>query len=240
MIWLAWLLTGCHDPETHSVEVFAAASLTDAFRALELEYEALHPDVDIVTTFAGSQVLRLQIEHGAHADVFASANLQHADALHSEGLVEAPTPFAHNGLVVIVPEGNPAGIADFEDLTHADRLVIGTSSVPLGAYTQAMLDRAPVPFANAVRASVVSTESNARLVRAKVQLGEADAAIVYRTDAAGLDDVELIEVPPSLQSSVDYVLAIRPTTSTHASGFASHVTSSSGQRVLGAHGFLPR
>ncbi len=193
------------------LHVFAASSLTEAFAEMEQAFEAAHPDVDVLLNLAGSQVLRLQIEQGARADVFASANEEHAAALAGAGLAGPAETLAWNALVVIVPADNPASIRAFADLPRAERLVVGHAAVPVGAYTRALLARAGTElgadFASAVRARIVSEESNVRLARAKVELGEADAAIVYRTDAIASERVHAIGIPPALAPRTRYVIA---------------------------------
>src|SRR5690606_12049930 len=152
-----------------------------AFEALEAAFEAEHSDIDIRLNFAGSQTLRLQLEQGAAADVFASADPSHMDALVQAGLAGEPQTFARNSLVVVVPRDNPADIDTFEDLGAARTLVVGNDAVPIGRYTQALLDRARTRlgdrFVERIDDAVVSRENNVRLVLAKVVLGEADAAI---------------------------------------------------------------
>lgn len=182
---------GAGTPESggdrRALTVFAASSLTEAFQEAAQRFEELHPDVEVTTAFAGSQALRLQIEHGAEADVFASANMDHVRALAEAGLAADPRVFATNELAVVVPPDNPARIESFGDLPRAERLVLGADAVPVGAYAREVLARATVlygaGFDAAALGRVVSHESSARLARAKVELGEADAAIVYRSDA---------------------------------------------------------
>ena len=123
---------GGGDTERLRLNVYAASSLTDAFTEIERAFEAAHADVDAALSFAGSQVLRLQIEQGASADLYASANPDHARALRDAGLLRGVRSFAVNELAVIVPPDNPAGIESFGDLAAAERLVIGTASVPVG------------------------------------------------------------------------------------------------------------
>ena len=243
---LGLLLTGCRDAGSQQtpLAVFAASSLTEAFEALEGSFERQRPELDVRLTFAGSQVLRLQIERGAAADVFAAASEEHMDALVEGGRAGSPKTFARNALVVIVPSANPAGIERLEDLVRASKIVIGAETVPVGAYTRQMLERleASQPgLARQVRASVVSEESNARLVRAKVELGEADAAVVYRTDAAASDRVRIVELPEGLAVTARYPIAaiegaprVEP-----AASFIAHVLSEDGQRTLVEHGFSP-
>jgi len=192
------------------LKVFAASSLTEAFRDVEALFEAAHPEVDVVLSFAGSQTLRLQIERGARADVFASADPAQMELLSGAGLVEDERPFAYNAMVVIVPPDNPAGIESFRDLPRAERLVVGTENVPAGAYARRILAAGGEVFGpgfrEAVKERIVSEESNIRLVRAKVERGEADAAIVYRTDAVGAR-VRVVPVPANLNVEAEYVIA---------------------------------
>jgi molybdate transport system substrate-binding protein len=231
-----------------TLNVYAASSLTEAFGDMERIFEAMHPDADVALTFAGSQVLRLQIEQGAPADVFASANPAHTEALADEGLVSMAWTFAHNELVVVVPLDDPAGIASFAELADAERIVVGAESVPVGRYTREALERARATlgsdFTERVMARVVSEETNVRLARAKVELGEADAAVVYRTDAASSDRVRTIEVPPEVNVRADYLigLVVTPGESDSARGrlaaaWIELVRSPEGQAVLRRHGF---
>ena len=198
---------GCRREDAPSpVVVFAASSLTEAFEALEPTFEAAHPGVDVQLVLAGSQTLRVQIEQGATADVFASAAPVHSDALARAGLLDDPRPFARNHLVVVVPADAPADFDALDDLPRAERIVLGAPEVPVGIYAREMLTRAEAAygprFAERVRAHVVSEEPNVRLVLSKVELGEADAAIVYRTDAAAAKNVRTIEVPAELDVHV--------------------------------------
>jgi molybdate transport system substrate-binding protein len=239
-------LVGCAasgDARTELV-VFASSSLTEAFRDLESAFEAEHPEVDVALTFAGSQVLRLQIEQGARADVFASANRSHIDALAEVGLARDGGVIARSPLVVIVPPDNPAGIETLADLVNAERIVIGTEHVPVGAYAREALERAGQRFAGdferTVLARVVSQESNTRLVRAKVELGEADAAIVYRSDAEASSRVRSVPVPREIHPGGIYhiaVLAPGAEPSPPALAWIAFARSDTGRRILAARGF---
>lgn len=245
--WLALASVACGSagsaPERIPLSVFAASSLTESFQQLEEGFERAHPAVDVQLTFAGSQVLRLQLEQGATADVFASANPAHVEALAEAGLVSSSQTFARNELVVIVPPTNPAGIRSFAELPRASRIVIGTDTVPVGAYTRELLDRASArlgaEFTAAVESRVVSEEGNVRLVRAKVELGEADAAIVYRTDAAASDRVTVVEIPEPLGVRARYPIAsiTGSPRGPEAAAFIEHVRSEDGRRTLTQHGF---
>jgi molybdate transport system substrate-binding protein len=228
-----------HAPKKR-VNVFAASSLTETFRALETEFER-ERDVDVELNFAGSQVLRMQIEQGARADVFASANADHMQALVNQGLVSEPQTFAYNRLCIIEPADSPTPIVDFDGLSGARRIVLGTESVPVGRYTEEMFRLARHSqgdaFVDAVRDSVVSRETNVRLVRAKVEMGEADAAIVYCTDAAASDRVRSIAVPDELNPRASYPIATVVGASAEARAFVAFVASSQGKTILESHGF---
>jgi len=241
------LLAGCKRDaaETNpSLSVFAASSLTEAFLELERGFEAANPGVDVALTFAGSHVLRLQIEQGASADVFASADESHMTALVRAGSVSQEQVFAHNELVVITPRDNPAGLESFNDLPRASRVVIGAENVPVGIYTRECLRRASErigpEFASKVREHVVSEESNVRLVRAKVELGEADAAIVYRTDAVASERVRLVSIPEELNARADYYIGQLGRTSRPelARRWIAYVRSEDGRSILSRRGFV--
>ena len=246
IISAAVLFTGCGsaEPERQPLRVFAASSLTDVFGAMAGAFEAANPDTDVVLAFAGSQVLRLQIEQGAPADVFASADPGHMESLVHDGLVTGQRVLAENELVVIVPQDNPAGIEAFADLARAERLVIGTPYVPVGAYAREALRRAGAAgglpgFEAAVLGRVVSEESSVRLVRAKVEMGEADAAIVYRTDAVP-GRVQTVQVPPCANVRARYLIGVVAGAENAAGGerWAGFVASPEGRRILSRHGFL--
>ena len=217
--WCCWLvlfgpILACSpaDSGDEVLHVFAASSLTEAFGDLGSAFEAAHPGTELSLSFAGSQVLRMQIEQGAPADLFASADPRHVLALVEAGQLRSPRVFARNELVLIVPLDNPAEIAAFEDLPRARRLVIGTKQVPVGSYSREVLRRADAVlgagFEEAVLTRVVSEENNVRLLRAKVELGEADAAIVYRTDAAASERVRSIPIPSEIQVPAAYSIAV--------------------------------
>ena len=204
----------------------------------------VHPDVDVQLTFAGSQVLRLQIEQGAAPDVFASANENHMQALIDAGHVAGSQVFARNELVIIVPTNNPAGIDALADLGNATRIVIGTDNVPVGIYTRQFFDRAGrelgQAFIDDVKRRIVSEESNARLVRAKVEMGEVDAAIVYRTDALPSDRARVVSIPSALNVVASYPIGSL-TGGPHkaeARAFIAYLLSPLGRETLARHGFL--
>jgi molybdate transport system substrate-binding protein len=192
--------------------VFEAASLKDAFAKLAASFETANAGVKVVTNAAGSQELRAQIEHGAAADVMASADRKHLDALAKQGLVVSPSVFACNEPVVVVRTALAASIRTLADLPRAERIVIGAAEVPIGAYTLQILERAAstlgADFPARVQAKVASRELNVRQVLAKVVLGEADAGVVYRSDAvASAGKVAVVDIPPAMNVTAEYPIA---------------------------------
>jgi len=228
-------------PQQRELIVLAAASLRDAFTDLARTFEASHPGVHVTLSFAGSQELRAQVEHGAAADVFASAEAAPLLALQAAGLAKPSTVFARNALVVVVPLGNPSAIATFNDLPKARKLVVGVPESPIGGYTLKVFRRAGFS-PSIIEKNIASRELNVRQVLAKVSLGEADAGVVYRTDAlSAKGKVITVEVPAALNETAEYPVAAL----THgkqpdlAQAFIALLTGADGQRALAAQGFLP-
>ena len=212
--------------------VLAASSLTDVLPRLA---------PGILYSFGGSNALATQIEQGAPADVFASANTSLPAKLHARGLVERPLPFTRNALVVVVPASNPGRIASVRDLARPGVSVdVANASVPVGGYTQKVLQR--LGLAKQVNANVVSRETDVRSVLTKVALGQADAGFVYATDARTVaKKVHVIRIPASAQPNVTYAIAV-VTKSTHqvaARKLVDHLRSKAGQAFLARYGFLP-
>ena len=178
------------DPAPGTLTVYAAASLTESFRDLGRSLEQKHPGLTVEFSFAGSQQLALQLEQGAPADVFASADQRWMDYAKEKGLVEGEAPvFARNRLVLIVPRTNPARIGRLQDVARrGTKLVMAAEAVPVGKYTRESLQKLadangfPRDYDRRVLANVVSQEENVKSVVSKVQLGEADAGFVYRSD----------------------------------------------------------
>jgi molybdate transport system substrate-binding protein len=228
------------------INVFAASSLENAFRRLEEDLGRQHPAVTVTFHFAGSQELRMQIQHGASADVFASADLRHMDELRRTGRVDAPHVFARNEPVLVVAKDAASRIHSLADLPRAQRLVLGAKETPIGDYTRKVLERARrtlgVDFPERVESRVVSRELNVRQVLAKVILGEADAGIVYRTDVhTATDTVVVVPLPKD-----DVVVAEYPIATVAGGAHAEAarawldlVLSPAGQDVLIRFGFLP-
>jgi molybdate transport system substrate-binding protein len=235
-------------PEPRTLNVFAAASLTDAFTEIGINFEAVNPGVTVIFNFAGSRALRTQIEEGAPADVFASANKIEMDTLVTSAHVaqDAPQVFLNNQLVVILPADNPAALEKLEDLANPDiKLVLAAEEVPVGKYARQALDQMNGPlgsdFKDKVLANVVSNEDNVKQVVAKVQLGEADAGIVYTSDAVAVPELKTIEIPAELNVIAKYPIAplSKSANADLATAFINYVLSDEGQAVLQKWGFAP-
>jgi molybdate transport system substrate-binding protein len=236
-------LSACGSPtENITLTVFAAASLTEAFGEIVTAFETTHPEVEVTLNFAGSNTLRAQIEQGAQADVFASANTKEMDTLVASGLVlaVAPRTFSTNRLVVITPEDNPAGLDTFDDLAHPDlKLVLAAEEVPIGRYTRLVLENAGPDFKAQVLENTASNETTVKQVLAKVQLGEADAGVVYASDAVAAPDLPVIEIPPKWNVLAEYPIAplknaLHPELT---DVFVAFVLSPQGQVILQKWGF---
>lgn len=250
---LVLLIVGCSPttssvpaPERRTLQVFAAASLTDAFTELGENFEAAHPGVTISFNFAGSQALRTQIEEGAPADVFASANKTEMDHLITGKFVAqaASRIFLNNRLIVILPANNPAALETLNDLAKPGiKLVLAAEEVPVGRYTRQALalmnDQFGSNFMDHVLTNVVSNEDNVRQVLTKVRLGEVDAGIVYTSDAAAALELETIEIPAELNVIADYQIAplIRSAETNLAVELIEYILSTEGQAVLEKWGF---
>jgi molybdate transport system substrate-binding protein len=235
-------------PKPRTLNVFAAASLTEAFTELGKQFEAAHPGVIVTFNFAGSQTLRAQIEEGAPADVFASANEIEMDDLISGALVaqDASQIFLHNKLVVILPPDNPAALEKLEDLASPGiKVVLAAEEVPVGKYARQSLDQMNGQFGSdfkdKVLANVVSNEDTVKQVVAKVQLGEGDAGIVYTSDVVAAPDLKTIEIPAELNMIAKYPIAplAQSANADLARAFVDLVLSSDGQAVLQEWGFAP-
>ena len=215
-----------------TLNVFAAASLTDAFPKID---KAPHYQ------FAGSNALAAQIRQGAPADVFASANMTLPQQLNTAGLCSKPVVFTRNTLVLIVPKANPANLHSVYGLKRAGiKLVIAAQGVPVGSYTLQILKNMNL---SSVLSNVVSRETDVREVLAKVALGEADAGFVYSTDAKTVPGkVTVIKVPAWAQPKVQYGVCVVTKSSNKADAqrFVNRLVGKAGQKTLISYGFLPR
>ena len=230
--------------------VFAAASLTDAFEVIEQELEAKIPNLSITYNFGGSQALVTQLEEGAQADVFASANIAQMEAAIESNLVTGvAVPFVHNRLAIVTPADNPAGIEIAADLGRDEiLLVLAQPEVPAGRYARESVclmatDAATYgpAFVERVSANIVSEEEDVRDVLAKVALGEADAGIVYVSDAvAAGDQVHVIEIPDAVNVVASYPVAVLAEGDPAlGSAFVAYLLSDEGQALLERFGFQP-
>lgn len=232
-------------PAEDKLVVLAAASLREVFEALGDEFKRAHSGVEITFSFAGTQELRTQLEHGAAADVFASADQRHMEELVKAGHAAGPVVFARNEPVVVVAKDQVAKVKTFGDLPKAQRIVIGTPEVPIGRYTLQILGKANEKlgkdFQKKVEAHVASRELNVKQVLAKVTLGEGDAGIVYRTDAmTAKEQVGIVVIPPELNVIAEYPIA-KVSEAAHptlAQAWLDLVLSQAGQDRLKAAGFL--
>jgi molybdate transport system substrate-binding protein len=231
---LAFASTGANAARHASpITVYAASSLTDAF-----------PKIDSTErySFGGSNTLAAQIQQGAPADVFASANTTLPSQLYAKGLCSKPVVFTRNTLVVVVPRSNPAAIKSVFSLTKPGiKLDIAASGVPVGSYTLQVLKN--MNLSASVLKNVVSEETDVREVLSKVTLGEADAGFVYSTDAKTVPgQVTVIKVPAWAQPKVQYGICVVNASGdkSDAQAFIKRVLSKSGQAKLLAAGFLPR
>lgn len=233
-----------------TLSVFAAASLTDAFEEIASAFEAANPGVAVLYNFAGSQQLAAQINEGAPADVFASANRAQMQAAIDGGRINAGSEqtFVRNRLVVITPSDNPAGVETLQDLANPGlRLILADVAVPVGQYSLDFLAKASAlpaytaSYSPTVLANVVSYEDNVRSVLTKVALGEGDAGIVYTTDAAlDADTVQQIAIPDELNTIANYPVAPlndSPNTAL-AEAFIAYLLSPEAQAVLTRYGFI--
>ena len=241
-------VTATSVPEPRTLIVFAAASLTDAFTELGKNFETANPGVTITFNFAGSQALRTQIEEGAPADVFASANQTEMATLVTGGHVAEGTPqvFLSNRLVVILPAENTAALTKLQDLAKPGiKLVLAAEEVPVGKYARQALDKMNGQFGSdfkdKVLTNVVSNEDNVKQVVAKVQLGEADTGLVYTSDAVAATELKTIEIPAELNVIAEYPIATltQSTNADLADAFIAYILSADGQIILEKWGFAP-
>ena len=225
---------------TGELTVFGAASLRGAFEALAPAYQAAS-GVAPTYSFDSSSALRAQIEQGAPADVFASADTANVVTLIGEGLATGPVVFACNQLIVIVPTDDPAGITAAADLGRPGvRVIAALDEAPITKYAVKLA--ANLGIEDGYAANIVSREDNVAAVRSKIELGEGDAAIVYVTDAiASGDKVEHIDVPPDMNVPATYAAAVVGATDqpAEASGFLDWLIAPEGRAALGAFGFVP-
>ncbi|MET9559510.1 molybdate ABC transporter substrate-binding protein [Streptomyces tauricus] len=225
------------DKLSGTVTVFAAASLKESFTTLGEQFEKEHPGTKVTFSFGGSDSLAASITGGAPADVFASASPKTMKIVTDAGDASGtPATFVRNELEIATLPGNPDGIASLKDLTKSGlKVVLCDKEVPCGAAAQKAL------AASKLKLTPVSYEQDVKAALTKVELKEADAAVVYKTDvrAAG-DKVEGVEFPESADAVNDYPIAsLKAAQNTEgAEAFIALVRSAEGQKVLTGAGFL--
>ena len=243
VVLLGALLTGCGKDATDSsaadstLTVFAASSLKVPFQELATTFEADHPGVTVSFNFAGSTDLVSQLQEGAPAQVLATADTTSIQSAVDGGLLKTtPRTLATNHLVIAVPAGNPAGIKTFADLgKKGTRLVVCAPEVPCGRLAGQVADAAGVTL------HPVSEEAAVADVLAKVVSGEADAGLVYASDATTAGGgVEAIEIPEAVALHNEYPIAVTASAGKQADTaqeFIDLVLSDQGRQVLTMAGF---
>ena len=229
------MLAGCGGPgDDEVVLVFAASSLIDAIVDLEATFEQNHPGTDVVVNVSGSARLREQILEGAPADVFAAASPLHTDMVVDEGLaLDEAVVFARNPLAVVTPVGNPGGVGSFEQLA-SDPVLVGlcAAAVPCGSLARQLLE------IQGVVASVDTEEPNVRALLSKLEAGELDVGIVYRSDVADNDRVEVVALDTAGVYAEYPAVALRGGDSgQRGEDFVEFLAGAEARRILVAHGF---
>jgi molybdate transport system substrate-binding protein len=220
---------------TGTINVFAAASLQEAFTGLGKQFEAAHPGTKVVFSFGPSSGLAEQIGQGAPADVFASASGKNMDAVVAAGQAASPTNFVSNTMEIAVPPKNPAHIATVSDLARKGvKVALCQAEVPCGATALKVFENAKITV------TPVTQEVDVKSTLSKVTLGEVDAGVVYVTDvrAAG-DSVKGIEIPADVNASTTYPIVALTASKNKvtAQSFVDYVLSADGLAALTAAGF---
>ena len=224
--------TGSAQGVSGELTVLAAASLQGAFEEIGEKIEQDHPDLTISFDFQGSQDLVSFLAGGAQADVLATASTTTMDQAASQSLVGEPSEFATNVLTLIVPEGNPAGVTGLDSSLQGATLVICAPEVPCGEATVKLTE------ALGITLDPVSEEQKVTDVRGKVESGEADAGIVYTTDAAAATGVEEIPIPDGgVVNHYPIATTAQPANPQAAALFIDTVLGRQGQGVLADYGF---
>lgn len=229
--------TSCGRSGSGRVLVSAAASLTDAFGAVEAAFEQTRPGTDVTLNLGGSSMLREQILNGAPADVYASANAANMEQVVAAGdAAGKPQVFAHNLLQIAVPPGNPAGVTGLSDFSRDDLLIgLCAEDVPCGAFADQAFGRAGVVPA------VDTREPDVRALLTKIEAGELDAGIVYATDVASAHGgVDAVDIPETENVVAEYWIAriADAPSADGAEAFIDFVLSDEGQTILRSFGFL--
>ena len=234
--------------DRQKVTVFAASSLTDVFKEVAAAFQDARSGAEVTLNFAATSTLRAQLEEGARADLFASADQLQMELARNAGVLDGePVLFATNRLAIVAPAGDQK-VKALRDLAQPRlRLILGTPQSPIGAYTEEALrriaadERYGAEFVQQVRSNVVTYGLNARQATAIVQLGEADAAIAYVTDAGvrGGSALRAMPLPSEFAGTPLYPIALVRDSSARdlAQAFIDFLRSEEGLRILERHGF---
>lgn len=213
--------------------VLAASSLTDVFKKAGAVYEKEHPGTKVNFSFAGSQELAAQVKEGAPADAVVTADTKTMDGMKVD--VGTPAVIAKNRLVIATGEGNPKKIDNLGDLADSKlKVVLAASEVPVGRYGKQVLD------AQKLKVEPVSQEPNVRAVLSKVELGEADAGLVYKTDAATAPKkVDAVDIPDAQNAVASYPAATLKASQQQAAAaaFVKWLSTPEAQKILQQAGF---
>jgi molybdate transport system substrate-binding protein len=243
--------SACYAQESKEITVFTAASLTGAFTEIGQMYKN-ETNISVVFNFDGSQVLRTQIENGAYADIFVSANAKQMNLMKNDGFMNnsSITVFTKTKPVIIVPKDNPGKIQNISDLSKPGiKIVIGTKDVPIGDYTLQILAKLAndsiygPEFRKLVMENVVSNETNVNYITSKVALGEADAGFAYKSDITKdlSSKITKIEIPDKYNVIATYPMGILKQSkyTPQAQEFINLVESDKGTAILEKYGFEP-
>jgi len=241
LLALALIVAGCSatgkapsaGPTRHTVVVLAASSLTESLSAIAKDFESSHPGTDIQVSFAASSTLVNQVNQGAPADLIALAGTSAASPLDKSRIVGGTRSMARNTLEIATPPSNPGKVDAITDLSRPNlKVVLCAASVPCGKAAAKALSAAGVV------AHVVSYETDVKATLTKVQLGEADAAVVYHSDVVSAGArIRGVQIPASVNQTLDYPL-IRLTSDPTTVEFMTYVLSDQGRRRLRDNGFL--
>jgi molybdate transport system substrate-binding protein len=236
-------------PGAAELTIYAAASLKAPLDAIQTAYEAAHPGTTLTIALDSSAALRTQIEQGAPADIFLSADTSNPKKLVDAGLANVSVVFAGNRLSIVVPATNPARLATPADLARAGvHIIAAGDEVPISVYAGQLIDRLaglpdyPADFAASYAANTVSREDNVKAVIAKIELGEGDAGIVYATDAKASSQVTVVAIPADANVAASYAGLVLKSSSQAAAGmaFLDWLVGPGGQSILASFGFEPQ
>ncbi|MFI5670602.1 molybdate ABC transporter substrate-binding protein [Streptomyces sp. NPDC051704] len=221
------------EPKAANLTVLAASSLTDVFKTAGAAYEKAHPGTKITFSFAGSQELAAQVKQGAPADALVTADTKTMDGLKAE--TNDPAIIAKNRLVIAAGKGNPFKVDELKDLADTKmKVVLAAPEVPVGRYSKQILD------AQKIEVKPVSQEANVRAVLSKVELGEADAGLVYKTDTIKSGDkVAVVDIPDAENAVASYPAATLKSSKNAeaAAAFVAWLSTPEAQKILQDAGF---